>query len=179
MCKIVRSHSKHTRNTLDSCGDLQQQVAFSKSNHPRASSKDRPQSQSGLPHLRTMFNQTQPTDWTHFSRNPQPHRHGATEAQTTSALRWWMAGDPRGTNCELRTASHLSASEANPSAWNGSPWQRPPGFLPSPSTPSHPPSCKKNLACVPLRHINADIDPHYIGPQFLSERTRSVVADLH
>lgn len=38
---------------------------------------------------------------------------------------------------------------------------------------------KKNLACVLLRHINADIDPHYIGPQFLSERSRSVVADLH
>lgn len=45
--------------------------------------------------------------------------------------------------------------------------------------PSRLPSPKKNLACVPLRHINADIDPHYIGPQFLSERSRSVVADLH
>ncbi len=57
-------------------------------------------------------------------------------------------------------------------------WMGLPGSYPTTLHPTRP-HTRKNIAHGPLRHINTDIDLHYIRPELCLLMTRSVVADLH
>lgn len=87
-----------------------------------------------------------------------------------------VPGDPGRTNCKLRTAGHLLATRANPTARGRAPWQHRLHPEPAPPTPA---TAHQNAACVLRRGISADIGLRYICPDSCSVRVQSVAANLH
>lgn len=80
---------------------------------------------------------------------------------------WGEVSDLGRTNCGLRSTSHLSASRANPPAWDGAPWQ----LLHHITLHPH------HMHTHPLKP-NAS-HQYYLWPVLHLSRTHSVVSDLH